>query len=97
MRLGSRRRVRLARLRDCRSTSWLRVIVCRPGVKHNLEAQLEVGDAAISLPCSRQLPTLTEGLVRDFIFIFLVHFRRVRSDFQKPRSDSKTLRLDSKL
>ena len=67
MRLGSRRRVRLARLRDCRSTSWLRLIVCRPGVKHNLEAQLEVGDAAISLPCSRQLPTLTEGLVRDDI------------------------------
>ena len=64
-RQGSLRGIRLASLGDCRSSSRLRMVVCRPGVKPNLETQLEVGDTAISLPCSCQLSTLPKGLVRD--------------------------------
>ena len=67
LRLRSRWRIWLARLGDCRSTPWLRVVVCRPGVKHNLEAKLKVRDAAISLPCSCQLSTLPKSLVRNDI------------------------------
>ena len=36
-RQGSRWRIRLARLGNCRSPSRLRKVVCRPGVKANLK------------------------------------------------------------
>ena len=57
----------LSWLGHCRAAASWRVVVCWSWVQGNLEPQLQVRDAAISLPGSFQLTTLPKSLIRYHI------------------------------